>query len=311
MINETERFAAIDLGSNNCRLVIVDITNSEIKVLQNYSHILNLGKNLSFSNEFSDEVIHKTLKVFKVISEKLILYKVEKYRCIATEACRQSSNAKELIEKIFNYTGIEVEIISSYEESRLCLKSCIKHKNLDYDFNLIFDIGGGSTEIIMTNSMGKYDNNDFDYISIPFGVINYSEKVYLSTEEKIKIQLKNQLNLIKNKNKFKNKKINVIGSCGTITSLCAIHRKLSYYQKKKVDEFIMSISQLRKACELVKRMNLYEKINHPCIGHQRYELLDCGIIILEEIINNWDIQKILVSDRGLREGIIQDFMNKN
>ena len=311
MSNETKRFAAIDLGSNNCRLVIVEIINSEIKVLQNYSQILNLGKNLSFSNEFSDEIINSTLKVFKIISEKLKLYKVKKYRCIATEACRQSSNAKELIEKIFNYTGIEVEIISSYEESRLCLKSCSNHKNLEYDFNMIFDIGGGSTEIIMTNSLSEHQNNDFDYISIPFGVVNYSEKVFLSTEEKIKIQLKNQLNLIKNKNEFRHKKINVIGSCGTITSLCAIHRKLSYYEKKKVDDFIMSISQLRKSCELVKKMNLDEKINHPCIGHHRYELLDCGIIILEEIINNWDIQKILVSDRGLREGIIQDFINRN
>ena len=312
LIKKQNRFAAIDLGSTNCRLVIVDIIEDKYKIICSFSEILNLGRNLSFSNEFNDEIIEKTIEIFKIISQKLKYYNVLSYRCVATEACRQSINSDELVKRIHERTNIEIEIIPSKEEARLCLKSCLNHNVNLNDFNLVFDIGGGSTEIIIFDSI--YSNKDFDFLSIPIGVINFSEKVSLFKTEKVLGQLEKQMMFFSKKKKIHNEPISIIGSCGTVTTLCAIHLKLNYYQKSLVDNTLLEIEDLKQTCNFVKRLSSEEKEKHPCIGPQRINLLDNGILILEKILESWPVKRILVSDRGLREGIILDqikFKRKN
>ena len=303
---EINTFAVIDLGSNNCRLKIVDFEKEKIKNICNFSEELKLGENLSFSNEFTENKIKKTIEIFEKISTKFKRYKVKQYRCIATQACREAINSEELIQKVYMKTGIRIEIITPEEEARLCIYSCLTHNKLSSDYNFILDIGGGSTEIIYTKTFKK---NDFVFLSIPLGVINLDKKIDLFSEKKILESFKMKLCSFKHSNKISNLPINMIGSCSTITTLCAIYQDLKYYHKKSVDEYILNKIDLYEVIALVNRMTIREKINNPMIGSSRLQLFENGLKILQLIIDIFEIKNIFVSDRGIKEGMIWDMVN--
>jgi len=302
-------FAAIDLGSNNCRLRIVELKKDKIRNICNFSNEIKLGENLSFSNEFTDKKIQKTIFIFEEISKKFKKHNVEQYRCIATQACREAINSETLIKKVFIKTGIKIEVITPEEEAKLCLLSCLTHKNLSLDYNFVFDIGGGSTEIIYTKSLKR--TKDFVSLSIPLGVINLDKKIDLFSENKILEPFKKELHLFKDNNEINEDSIDMIGSCSTITTLCAIFQDLKYYQKKSVDEFIFNKSDLYEVMELVNNMTEQEKINNPMIGLSRIKLFENGIKILKLILNIFKVKSIFVSDRGIKEGIIWNKINEN
>ena len=302
-------FAVIDLGSNNCRLRIVELKKNNIRNICNFSDEIKLGENLSFSNEFTDKQIQKTLDTFKKISNKFKKYNVQQYRCIATHACREAINSEVLISQVFIKTGIKIEIITPEEEAKLCLLSCLTHKNLSLDYNIIFDIGGGSTEIIYTKSFKR--TNDFVSLSIPLGVINLDKKIDLFSENKILESFKKKLYLFKYNNEINDDSIDMIGSCSTITTLCAIFQDLKYYQKKSVDEYIFNKLDFYEVMELVNNMTEQEKINNPMIGPSRIKLLENGIKILKLILNVFKVKSIFVSDRGIKEGMIWNKINEN
>ena len=148
-------FAAIDIGSYNCRLTIVKKNSNGYKILHNFSNGTNLIKNLSFNNEFNDQNTKKTIRCLLNFSKKLFDYKVDDYRCIATEACRQVINPNFLVDTVRKKTGLKIEIISAYEEAKLSFKSCTEHiKKID-KIGILFDIGGGSTEFTFFNEKKK------------------------------------------------------------------------------------------------------------------------------------------------------------
>ena len=302
-------FAAIDLGSNNCRLKIVELKKNKIINICNFANEIKLGENLSFSNEFTDNKIQKTIDVFEKIAEKFNKYNVQQYRCIATQACRTAINSEVLINKVFIKTGIKIKIITPEEEAKLCLLSCLTHKNLSLDNNIIFDIGGGSTELIYTKSSKK--TNDFAFLSIPLGVTNLDNEIDLFSENKILESFNKKLYLFKYNNLISDNSIDMIGSCSTITTLCAIHQDLKYYQKKFVDEYIFNKLNLNRVMELVNNMTEKEKINNPMIGASRLKLFENGIKILKLILNIFKVKSIFVSDRGIKEGIIYDEINED
>ncbi|MAI84663.1 MAG: hypothetical protein CMM91_06980 [Rickettsiales bacterium] len=297
-----DRFAAIDLGSNNCRLIIVELHGFNYKIIHMSSELINLGENLVYNNEFSHDKIKQVVDFFKYAAKKIIDYRVSKYRCVATEACRQSINSDYLVKEILNKTKLNLEIITTYEEARLCVKSCPIYRNNEKKFDLIFDIGGGSTELIFL-----MENNEFDFFSIPYGVVNLSEKI--DVFDKTKILNKINYEISSNTKNIKKKIVkNVIGSCGTITTLCAIFQKLDSYKKEKVNEYLMSFKDLMNTSNFVKEMTETQKEIHPCIGIKRKKLLSNGILILEVISKNYKIENILVSDSGIKEGIIRDMI---
>lgn len=302
-INRNDRIAAIDLGSNNCRLIIVEIVGCNYKIIHMSSELINLGENLVYSNEFTKNKIRKVVEFFQYAAKKINDFKVSKYRFVATEACRQSINSDHLINEIFKKTNLNLEIISPREEARLCVKSCPVNRNDNINFDIIFDIGGGSTEIIFINEF-----NDFDFFSIPYGVVNLSEKIDVFNKKKVLDNI--DYEIAKNTKQIVKKKTNnVIGSCGTVTTLCAVFQKLNSYKKEKVDEYLMSFKDLMLTSKFVQNMSDYEKGKHPCIGIKRKKLLSNGILILEAISKNYEIKKILVSDAGIKEGIIRDMIN--
>ena len=178
-------FAAIDIGSYNCRLTIFETQDDGFKILHTFSNGTNLIKNLSFNNEFNEKNTKKTLDCLIKFSKKLVQYKVDNYRCIATEACRQVINPNYFVNLAREKTGLKIEIISSYEEAQLSFKSCSDYVEKIGRKGILFDIGGGSTECSFFND----DINLFNTKSISYGVINLSEKKELFGKEIVNNEL--------------------------------------------------------------------------------------------------------------------------
>ena len=301
-------FAAIDIGSYNCRLTIVKKINYSFKIIHNFSYGTNLIRNLTFNNEFNDKNIEKTLKCLKKFSEKLIKFKVCNYRCIATEACRQVINPEFFINKVKKETGISVEVISSYEEAKLSLKSCEKYFKKIKNRGIIFDIGGGSTELTFFDFKKKI----FSSKSISFGVINLSEKEDIYGKEVVSKQIKDHFNFFFKNSllKFLNFEFMSIGSCSTVTTLCAIHKKLDYFDLNKIEGHLMNKNQLLDSMNFIKNLQVKDLKKISCIG-SRYKLLLNGIVILKIILDIIPINKVIVSQNGLREGMLRDLLFAN
>ena len=298
-------FAAIDIGSHNCRLPIVEKINNNIKVIHSYSHGTNLIKNLSYNNEFTNANIKNTLECLKKISKKITDFKVLDYRCIATEACRQVINPEFFINKVKAETGIDIEIISSFEEAKLSLKSCQKYV---YNMNkrgYIFDIGGGSTELTYFDQ----NKNIFKTKSVSYGVINLSEKKEVYGSNLVNRELKNHFLSCKNFVDNESSSIS-IGSCSTVTTLCALFQNLDYFNFKKIEGFKMSSNQLLEIANHVSKASKDDLKKKPCIG-SRYKLLINGVEILKFLLNIIPIKEIIVTQRGLRDGIIYELLNGN
>ena len=300
-------FAAIDIGSYNCRLTIVKKIKDDLKIIHNFSYATNLIRNLTFNNEFTDKNIEKTLKCLKKFSEKLLKFKVDHYRCIATEACRQVINPEFFIKKVKKETGISVEVISSHEEAKLSLKSCEKYFTKIKSRGIIFDIGGGSTELTFFDLKKKI----FHSKSISYGVINLSEKEDIYGKEFVIKQLNDHFNLFKsNLLKLFDYEFVSIGSCSTITTLCAIHKKLDFFDLKKIEGHLMNKNQIMASINFINNLELTDLKKMSCVG-SRYKLLINGIVILKTILDIFPINKVIASQNGLREGMLRELLLAN
>ena len=298
-MKKNKKFAAIDIGSHNCRLLISEKRNNLVKTVFNSSIPTNLIKNLSYNNEFNDENIKKTIESLLFFSKKIKSTNVISYRCIATEACRCVVNPEFFIKKVKEKTDLNVEVISCSEEARLSMKSCRKYISKIKSFGLIFDIGGGSTELSCFN----VTPNETVTKSISYGVINYDEKCEIFSEEYVINQLNlHFLNYFKDLKKIDKKKFIAIGSCSTVTSLCCIFLDLPFYNPKKIEGYEMNSADILRTIKYVESQsgNILKK--HPCIG-TRYLLLKSGVKILKIILKKFPIEKIIVTQKGLRDAL--------
>ena len=295
-------FAAIDIGSYNCRLTIVEKTVNGIRIVQNFSRETNLIKEISYSNEFEYENIRKTLNCLYEISKKIADFKVQEYRCIATEACRQVINPDFFLLQVKKKTGLLAEIISSSEESRLSFDGCSKYHDKIKKFGLIIDIGGGSTELTYFDKK----NDKLISKSISFGVVNLSEKINLFGIEYINKKFNNFFLDIKKQISQNFTDYLVIGSCSTITSIFAVNKGLKRYLPRLIEGEILNLDSVLETCSLIKTMTINDKKTHPCIG-KNYFLLDNGILILKKILEYIPAYKILATHYGLRQGLINEY----
>ncbi len=291
--------AAIDIGSYNCRMVIVNNLLKN-KILKTISVPTNLIKNLSYSNEFTNDNIKKTINCLIKFSRKMLEYSVDSYRCIATEACRQVINSDFFVDQVKKKTGLTVEVISASEEAQLCFIGCRKYLKKINNEGVLFDIGGGSTEF----SIFDIKNNKFLTKSISIGVINFSEKVCLYGKSEILNQLDKHFKLLKNNFLAKINPNYSLGSCSTVSTLSAVSQNLTFFDRKKIEGSILEVDKVKILISTLKNLEINEMLKHPCIK-QRYPLLLNGMEILEKIITNFPIKRIVVSQSGLTGGIIE------
>ena len=281
--------------------MIVEKGAKKKKVIFNHSKPTNLIKNLSFNNEFNSENISNTLNCLIFFKKKIDEFKILNYRCVATEACRVVINPEFFLTKVKEASGLNVDIISSEEEARLCLKSCKIHLKKIKQYGVLFDIGGGSTEI-------TFFEPDSDYLkttSISYGVINFEEKVQIYGEDLVRRKIITHFSQFYNENKSLSEKFVSIGSCSTMTTLCSVFQNLPFYNPSKIEGFEMSREQVINTINYINKLSVSDLKTHPCIK-EKYKLLKSGIEILFFIIKAFPINKIITTHKGLRDAIIDE-----
>jgi len=322
-------YAALDLGTNNCRLLVARASGDSFKVIDSYSRAVRLGKGLTATGRLSDESMQAAIDALTVCAKKMKARRVKRWRCVATEACRKAENGQEFLDRVKAEAGISLEIISARVEARLAVMGCLNLIDTTKDVALVIDIGGGSTELSwvdvrrLRDPQGKVRVHRppiSAWASLPIGVATLSERVpetddretwYANMKQVVRDEIDKAGCATRFTNSFKEGKGHLIGTSGTITSLAGIHLKLPYYQRDKVDGlWLRSSDAVRVARDMASRSPA-ERAKEPCIGQDRATLLVAGCAITDVLCEMWPSKMVRVADRGLREGMLMGLMKQS
>ena len=316
-----KNFAAIDLGTNSCRLVIASPTPASFRIVETFSKITRLGEGIINDNELSRPAMRRTINALKVCAGVIEEYApIYRSRFVATAACRRAKNCKEFLDLVKKETGLTIETISSKEESRLAVVGCIPLLNRNIRRALVFDIGGGSTEISLARVTNSGKTFIEGFVSLPYGVVTISEAfpsqdmtalAYDTIIERTHKLLKEFDEKYNIREAIKNQEIQIIGTSGTVTVLGAVHLNLPRYNRSAVDGISITRQDRDRAIAKIKRLGDEGRKKHPCIGAQKADLTMAGCAIIEGLCSFWPIEEITVADRGIREGILLDMMHSN
>lgn len=326
--SQSATYAALDLGTNNCRLLVARDQGDSFRIIDSYSRVVRLGQGLAATGRLSDESMDAAVEAIGVCASKIKAKRVKQWRCVATEACRKASNGKEFLARVKAETGISLEIISARVESRLAVMGCLNLVDPTKDVALVIDIGGGSTELSWVDIRKLRDESTQHrlhrppisaWASLPIGVVTLSERVpeiddkarwYSDLKEVVRQAIQEQGCATRFTKLFQEGRGHIIGTSGTITSLAGIHLQLPYYQRAKVDGlWFRSVDAVSVARDMGSR-TLEERAKEPCIGTDRANLLVAGCAITDVLCEMWPSKMIRVADRGLREGMLIGLMQK-
>nr|WP_322308977.1 Ppx/GppA phosphatase family protein [Sphingopyxis sp.] len=307
-------YAAIDLGTNNCRLLIARAEGGELMVIDAFSRIVRLGEGLHGSGRISEAAIDRTVAALAVCADKLRRRHVTLSRAVATEACRRANNADELARRVRKETGIVLDIISAAEEARLAVLGCHNLMEPGDGPALIFDIGGGSTELMRVDVSDR-DVAIHDWISIPWGVVSLTEHAPLS-EDSLAARQASYAHMravtrdafaefAGRAERFAGQSLRLLGTSGTVTTLASVFLDLPRYDRRAVDGLSVPADAMRGISRRLAEASLVDRADIACIGRERADLVVAGCAILESIIDLWPAARVGVADRGIREGILR------
>ena len=323
-------YGALDLGTNNCRLLIAKPSRRGFLVIDAFSRIIRLGEGALSSGRLSDAAMSRTIEALKVCADKMGRRAVTRSRLIATEACRIAANSNEFIERAKAETGLSIEIVSQETEAKLAVSGCASLIDRSCDFTLVFDIGGGSSELIWLDlaQLGRpwrrtlHDRIDVQsciaaWTSLPIGVVSLAERhggrdVTPENYEAMVADVMKGIESFEQQHRFgdriANQRAHFLGTSGTVTTISGIHLKLPMYDRSRVDGCWLSARDVRTVSNELIAMTYAERVAQPCIGHERADLVLAGCAILEALLRIWPCQRLRVADRGLREGILATLM---
>jgi len=314
-----QAYAALDLGTNNCRLLIAHPSGGDFTVIDAFSRVVRLGEGLAQSGRLSEAAMDRALAALTVCAEKLRRRNVCLARSVATEACRRAENGAEFIERVRRETGIVLDVISAQEEARLAVLGChILLEEADGPA-VIFDIGGGSTELVLIEPEGAVPRI-LDWQSAPYGVVSLSDVVPRkgTSDEARAARYREMRQLVLDSfapfaeriapQRAAAPSIRLLGTSGTVTTLASVHLELPQYDRRAVDGLIVPSPAMRDICARLSSMSLAQRGTLPCIGPDRADLVVAGCAILESIMDVWPAERLGVADRGIREGILRSLM---
>ena len=310
--------AALDLGTNNCRLLIARPEPGGFKVVDGFSKVVRLGEGVSNAGKLSDLAMGRTLEALEICAERIIGRGVCYGRYVATEACRVAKNGDQFLLKVEKQIGLRLEKISSLEEVELTLTGCVPLLDYKFSYALIFDVGGGSTEISWVRLDSKTDPEIIDWLSLPCGVITMTER-YGSPEISAKNyklivdEIIEALRPFDKKNGISNAieqgQVQMLGTAGTVTTISGVKMGLKRYNRSLVDGSWLNFESVFDVCNELVNSSFVERASYSCIGKNRAELVVAGCGILQGICKTWRAGRLRVADRGVREGILYKLSN--
>lgn len=316
-------FAAIDLGTNNCRLMLAKARGDGFAIVDSFSRIVRLGEGLARNGALLDTAIDRTMQALEICAGKIERWGVTDQRHIATEACRRASNCDEFVAQVAGRTGLTLEIIPPREEARLALAGCLALVDYRKPLALLIDIGGGSTEVSWISTEGGRPQL-LDFISLPYGVVTLSEQIAedyvsgrlpLARYEAIAAQVTERLEEFNTRHNIAaaiaRREVQMIGTSGTVTTVAAINLGLRRYNRNLVDGTNITRGAINMVCRSLLGEDLRGLAANGCIGPERADLVLAGCAILEGVSKRWPVDPITVADRGLREGVLLDLIRRD
>lgn len=311
-------YAALDLGTHNCRLLVARPTRRAFRVIDAFSRTVRLGESVERDGALCEAAMDRTVEALKICSEKIRRGSADRTRCVATEACRRAENREEFEERVEREAGLRIETITCEEEARLALEGCVPLIDRKCPNGLMFDIGGGSTELIWLENTGRHPHM-LDSMSIPHGVVSLSERYgedaicqepYGEIVDEMEERLKTFCRRHRIGDAVLRGDVQMLGASGTVTTLAGVYMDLPRYDRSIVDGATLDFDEVQQVSERLRAMACEERASHPCIGAERAKLVVAGCAVLEAIMRRWSVGSIRVADRGVREGIIFEMMRK-
>jgi exopolyphosphatase/guanosine-5'-triphosphate,3'-diphosphate pyrophosphatase len=324
-------YAALDLGTNNCRLLVARPSRRGFKVIDAFSRIIRLGEGVSASGRLSEAAIDRTIDALRVCAAKIRRHRVARAGLIATEACRLAANASEFLDRARNETGLDIQIVNRETEAKLAVSGCASLIDYGCDFAMVFDIGGGSSELIWLD-LGRHKHLwrrsspterlevqgcIAAWTSLPVGVVTLAEKfggkdVNCAMFDTMVEHVLEMLAPFEAEHDLRNRlcraRTHLLGTSGTVTTLAGVHLGLPRYERNRVDGCWLDISEVRAVTAGLLEASYEERVAEPCIGKERADLVLAGCAILEAVLQMWPCERLRVADRGLREGILATLM---
>ena len=329
----SQLYAALDLGTNSCRMLIAQPKGNQFHVVDSFSKSVQLGSGLERTGRLSRASMGRTVQALRICQQKLRRHKVKRMRLVATEACRRADNAREFIRQVRRETGLSLEIIQPEEEARLAVISCAPLVSTKTEQLLVVDIGGGSTELVWID-LSSVPNRDrpkaimrlhagfhgvespfpaakvVDWISVPLGVATLRDQFRDVEDDAARFALmswffeENLAEFTPYKDEQTREGFQIVGTSGTVTTVAASHLGLRRYDRTKVDGLRMTSDQIDTVIQGYLRLGPAGRRSDPRIGQDRQALIMSGSAILQALLRVWPTDRLSVADRGLREGLL-------
>ncbi len=317
--HQRDIYGALDLGTNNCRLLIARPNEGGFVVLDAFSRIVRLGEGLSTSGKLTQGAMDRAVEALGVCADKLRRRHVTLARSVATEACRRAANGRDFIARVKDETGIVLEIIAPQEEARLAVLGC--HKLLEPGDGpaLIFDIGGGSTELVLVEQ-GEHAPRIRAWWSAPWGVVSLTEsegREAIEGKDRVAAYGRMRERVLRSFARFVEMlpdqldNVRLLGTSGTVTTLASVHLALPSYDRRMVDGLHVPVEDMRRISSMIAEMDFKQRSGIPCIGTERADMVVAGCAILEAILDIWPADMLGIADRGIREGILRSLMARD
>jgi exopolyphosphatase / guanosine-5'-triphosphate,3'-diphosphate pyrophosphatase len=312
--------AALDLGTNNCRLLVARPSGHAFAIVDSFSRIVRLGEAVARTGRLSEPAITRTIAALRVCARIVARHRVGPIRCVATEACRRAGNGGEFLERVRRVTGLRFEILPHEDEAPLALLGCLPLIDPAAEHVLLVDIGGGSTELLWLDRSQPGGRaivrcNQ----SIAIGVVALSEAFAAepdpSTFELMVRHVRDLLAPIEDGHAIgrhlAGRRSQMLGTSGTVTTLAALHLDLVRYDRRQIDGLVLDAGAIGTVSARLRQMTNAERAAHPCIGPGRADLVVAGCAILEAVRRGWPTDQLRVADRGLREGMLHGLMGRS
>ena len=315
-------YAALDLGTNNCRLLIARPAGGGFRVVDAFSRIVRLGEGLAATGALSEPAMARTIEALRICAAKIGHRKVNFGRYVATEACRRAENCAGFLARVREEIGIELEIISTAEEARLVVTGCAPLLHPRIPYGVVFDIGGGSTEIVWLRHNGAATARPpleiLGSVSLPFGVVTFTERfggievtpaIYRAMVAEAEAALAPFEKAHGIRREVRARQVQMLGSSGTVTTLAGVNLALPRYIRAMVDGSTLTFDQIELVSRHLAGLDIEGRAASPCVGRERADLVLSGCAILDAICATWPVGRLRVADRGVREGILFDLMH--
>jgi exopolyphosphatase / guanosine-5'-triphosphate,3'-diphosphate pyrophosphatase len=311
-------FAALDLGTNNCRMLVGSPAGGGFRVLDSFSRIVRLGEGLHHTGRLSQTAMDRAMAALHGCAARLARRPVRALRAIATEACRRAQNGDEFLARVRLETGLPIDVISSREEAELAVESCTPLLSGGGRRALLFDIGGGSTELAWVRlPPGGVRPELIGYLSLPIGVVTLSERIgsagfdcdaFYDLVDEVYDSLAPFERVHCIGQEIRQGGVMLLGTSGTVTTLAGLAMDLPRYSRPRVDGAVLSGGEACEAVEQLRAMGRERLAQHPCVGPERADFVLPGCAIFAAIHRRWPAPQVVVADRGLREGMLLRMM---